>query len=77
MKNGKELEKLILDRFDRLENKVDEIRTKSLPDLERKYAVLKAETTSEAKGASKVYGAIWGGVTLVVSLVGLAIAYFK
>ena len=77
MKNGTKLEKIILERFDRLEQKVDDIATKHIPQLQISQAVLKSEVTSEAKLTSKVHGLMWGGVTLIVSLTGLAIAYFK
>lgn len=77
MKNGKKLEDLILQRFDQLEDKVDQIRTQALPKIREEYAGLKAEVKAEAKATSKFHGTVWGGITLIVSLVGLAIAYYK
>ena len=71
------LEKLILDRFDRLEGKVDELLTHTIPSIQTQIAVAKAETTTEARTMVRLHGRIWGGITLAISLAGLALAYFK
>ncbi len=70
VKNGEKLEKLLIERFDRLEEKVDSLRTIELPNLKTEIALIKERTGRTAKIVTLVGGA----VTLVVST---AIAYFK
>ncbi len=70
MKNGEKLEKLLIERFDRLEEKVDNLRVTEIPQLRTEIEIIKEKTGRAAKTTALVGGA----VTLVVST---AIAYWK
>lgn len=70
-------EKMFFDRFDRLEQKIDRLATEIVPRIEKDAAVFRAEIRQEAKSDAKHYGRIWGGITLAVSLVGLAMAHLR
>ncbi len=70
MKNGDQLEKLLIERFDRLEDKVDSLRTKEIPNLRTEIALIKERTGR----AAKITTIVGGAVTLAVST---AIAYFR
>lgn len=71
------VQSLILSKLENLEKKIDLISTQTIPELMKEIAVTSQEVKSEAKSASKIYGMMWGGATLLVSLTGLAVAYFK
>ncbi len=80
----KTVQDIILQRFDRLEAKVDSLATEKIPSLFTEMAILAVKVKEEAKAEAKVeatrmkiWGGIGGGITIVVSLVSLAIAYFK
>ncbi len=73
----KTVQDLIIEKLNTLERKLDDISLLVLPNLTTQLAVMKTETVIEAKTASKIHGMIWGSVTLIVSLAGLAIAYFR
>ncbi len=75
---------IILERFDRLEAKVDSLATEKIPSLFTEMAILAVKVKEEARADGKVeaqslkiWGGIGGGVTILISLVSLAIAYFK
>ncbi len=70
MKNGDKIEKLLIERFDRLETKVDSLRTIEIPNLKTEVALIKERTGRSAK----ITALVGGAVTLVVST---AIAYWK
>jgi hypothetical protein len=71
------VQSLILSKLENLEKKIDSISTQTIPELMKEIAVTSQEVKMEARSTSKVYGMLWGGVTLLVSLSGLAVAYFK
>lgn len=76
MKSQKNVIDLLIERFDRLEQKVDQVTTSAMPDLLTKVAVMMAENKKENQFRNRIYG----GITLVVSICGLAVAavaYFK
>lgn len=68
---------LILQKLEILEAKMDHMSAKALPKVVTDLAVMKAEAVAEAKSTSRMHGTVWGAVTLVISLAGLAVAYFK
>lgn len=73
MRNGKEVQKLLIDRFDRLESKVDKLFD-IVPTLDKKIEVMKAETLTEAKTVSKIHGRIWGVITAAIALASVGVA---
>jgi len=80
----KTVQDIILQRFDRLEAKVDSIATDKIPSLITEMAVIAVRIKEEAKADNKIestklkiWGGIGGGITILVSLASLAIAYFK
>jgi hypothetical protein len=73
----KTVQDIILDRFDKLEKKIDDITTVAIPKIMTDMAVTNQEMKSEAKLTSRTHGMIWGGITLLVSLTSLAVAYLK
>lgn len=68
MKNG-DL-KQIIERFDRLESKMDKVLEEKIPGLETKVALIEEKTGR----AAKITSAVGGIITLVTAS---AIAYFK
>lgn len=68
---------LILEKLNTLEKKIDDIAIKTIPQIMTDVAVANQSIKDEAKLTSRVHSMIWGGLTLVVSLTGVAIAYFK
>lgn len=73
----KTVQDMILEKLDSLDKKIDTIATETIPKLMTDVAVQKQELKAEARLVSKMHGMAWGGLTLVVSLTGLAVAYFK
>lgn len=73
----KTVQDVILDRFDKLEKKIDEITTVAIPKIMTDLAVTNQEVKSEAKLTARTHGMVWGGITLLVSLTSLAVAYLK
>lgn len=71
-----DIQKLILKEITDLKAEIKEVRQTDIPGIQVKIAVVDTNAKAEARHTSKVYGMIWGGITLVVSLTGLAIAYF-
>lgn len=65
----KDQELRIMAKLDHLDQKMDDLRI----DHEK----FKTEVHTEAKTNIRMHGTIWGGITLVVSLISVAIAYFK
>lgn len=68
---------LILEKLTSLEKKVDLITTEKIPHLLVQVATLNQETKDEAKQSITIRSMIWGGITLLVSVTGVAVAYFK
>lgn len=68
---------LILEKVMQLEKKVDSIATDKIPGLLVQVATLNQQTKDEAKQAITIRSMAWGGITLLVSLAGVAVAYFK
>lgn len=61
----------------RVEGKVDNLAEKVIPDLLVKITEITTEKVTEAKHSAKMQGWFYGGITLVISLTSLAVAYFK
>ncbi len=61
---------MVLERMDRIETKLDKLLTETVPKI-------KADAAREAAGIAVTRSMIIGGVTLLVSLSGLAVAFFK
>jgi hypothetical protein len=68
---------LILEKLDNLEKKIDLIATQTIPKIMTDVAVGNQEMKDEAKLTSRLHAMMWGGLTLAVSLTGVAVAYFK
>lgn len=68
---------LILEKITNLEKKVDLIATERIPNLLVQVATLNQQTKDEAKQSITIRSMIWGGITLLVSITGVAVAYFK
>lgn len=73
----KNVQDLILERVDDLGRKMDKLTSETIPAMETAITVGQETAKLKAKMAAKIYGTVWGGVTLLVSLASLAIAYFK
>lgn len=80
----KTVQDLLIERLDRFESKIDEITTKSMPGLlvevARITTKMKEEAISEARvqnTRTRIFGGIAGGITLLVSIASVAIAFFK
>ena len=74
MKNGHKVEELILDDLKYIKEKLDEIRTKTIPELQTKFAVDHALAKDRMSREAKIITAVGGAITLAVST---AIAWFK
>lgn len=68
---------MIFDKLSEIHEDVKKINEEKIPELRVQQAALKQEVKGEAKLNAKVYGAIYGGITLVISLAGLAVAFWK
>lgn len=75
---------LLIERLDRFEAKIDEITTKAMPDLLVEVAKITTRMKEEVKAEAKVsetktriWASVGGGITLLVSICSIAIAYFK
>jgi hypothetical protein len=68
---------LILERVNDLGKKMDKLTSETVPEMMTAIAVAEATAKAKAKTTARFYGAIYGGVTIIVSLTGLAIAYFR
>lgn len=68
---------LILEKLMSLEKKVDLLATEKMPMLLVQMATLNQKTKDEAKQAITIRSMVWGGITLLVSITGVAVAYFK
>ena len=80
----KTVQDIILQRFDRLEAKVDNLAEEKIPSLLVEMATIATKVKEETKTESKleartlkIWGGIGGAVTIVISMLSLAIAYFK
>lgn len=61
---------LVLERMDRFEAKLDKLLIETVPKI-------KVDAAKEAAKIAVTRSMIVGGITLVVSLAGLAVAFFK
>ena len=61
----------------RLEEKVDKMTDTTIPQLLVEVAKITTQGKVEAKHSAKVQGWIYGGITLVISLTSLAVAWYK
>lgn len=68
---------LILEKLDSMEKKLDMIATVTIPKIMVDVATSSQQIKDEAKMTSRIHATIWGGITLVVSATGVAIAWFK
>lgn len=68
---------LILEKVDKLNTKMDTLTTETIPGILTAIAVAEATAKLKAKSAARFHGAIWGGVTALISLASVAVAYFK
>jgi hypothetical protein len=68
---------LILEKLESMEKKLDTIATVTIPKIMVDVATQNQQIKDEAKLTSRIHAMIWGGITLAVSLTGLAIAYLK
>ncbi len=80
----KNIQDMLLERFDRLEAKVDSLATEKFPALLVEMATVATRVKEEAKAdmrvenkTTKIWAGIGGGITIVISLVSLAVAYLK
>lgn len=71
------VEGLILEKILQLERKVDLLTSDKIPALLVQVATLNQETKDEANSAITIRSMIWGGITLLVSMAGVAVAYFR
>lgn len=68
---------LILEKLDSMEKKLDMIATVTIPKIMVDVATSSQQIKDEAKLTSRIHAMVWGGITLVVSATGVAIAWFK
>lgn len=68
---------LILEKLDSMEKKLDAIATVTIPKIMVDVAINAQEVKDEAKLTSRIHAMVWGGITLVLSATGVAIAWFK
>lgn len=75
---------LMLQRFDRLEAKMDSFSTEKFPNLLVEVAKLNTKIKEEAKTeiavqtrTTRIWAGIGGGLTLIISAASLVIAYMK
>lgn len=61
---------LVLERMDRIEAKLDKLLTETVPKI-------KIEAAREAAKIAVTRSMLVGGITLVISVAGLAVAFFK
>lgn len=76
----KTVQDLLFARFDRLEAKVDDIQTKTVPDLLVKVAELHLKNKLEVQAETKTHNRItrvFGGIALLISLVSMAAAFLR
>lgn len=74
MKNGQKIEGLILSKLDNIEAQLDEVRTKTIPELQTKFAVEHALAKERFSREAKIITGVGSILTLVISS---AIAWFK
>ncbi len=75
-KEKKTVQDLILERIDKMSDKLDVLTTETVPAILTAIAVAETKAKTEAKTAARFHGAIWGGLTVLVSIVGVAFSYF-
>lgn len=68
---------MIFEKLSEIHEDVKKINEEKIPELRVQQATLETRVMTEAKVKARVYGAIYGGITLLVSLAGLAVAYWK
>lgn len=68
---------LILQELTELRSDVKKISTETIPTMMTDITKVTERVKSEAKSTVKIYSMIWGGITLLISCVGVAVAYFK
>lgn len=71
------VEDLVLKRLDEFGGKMDKLTTETIPSLVTAIAIVEVKTKEKAKAAAQLYGTVYGAITIVISLAGLAIAFFK
>lgn len=71
------MSQLILSMLKEVQSDIKEIRQKDIPALQVSHATLNQRVQDEAKYHSRAYARIYGAITIVISLTGLAVAYFK
>lgn len=71
----------LVQRFDKLEEKMDKVQTETIPQLLVEVAKITTAAKTEAKIENKNYTRNWGIITLaittLISLGSMAVAYFK
>jgi hypothetical protein len=68
---------LILEKLNDLDKKIDLIATQTIPKILTDVAVNNQQIKDEARMTSRLHSMLWGGLTLLVSLTGVAVAYFR
>lgn len=68
---------LVVSLLQEVRSDLKQVREEDIPGINTKLAVAETKAKAEAKHAAKFHGMIWGGITLVISMAGLAVAYFK
>ena len=68
--NGKKIQDIILQKLDRIETAINEVRTKDIPNMKIDIAVVK----TESKSSARVVAGIGGAIAIAVST---AVAFFK
>lgn len=68
-----ELMKLLVEKLDSLDKKVDEVRTKDLPNIHTAMGVLKVQVEERTGKKAALYSTI-GGAIAVVTSIGVSVA---
>lgn len=61
---------IILERLAKIEGKLDLLLSETIPNI-------KIEVVKEATNSANVRSMVWGTFTIVISIGGLLVAYFK
>lgn len=80
----KTVEDLIIKKIDNLEAKIDYLASERIPNMLVDVAKIAQSAKDEAKQqtavenkATRIWAGLAGGLTLILSVVSIAIAYFK
>lgn len=68
---------MILSLVQEVREDVKKLTTETVPSIQKAVAVAEAKAKAEAKSTARFHALIWGSLTTVISLAGLAVAYFK